>query len=194
MLDFDRVRRRETTLADLTAGFTVADLAALTVEMIDSVMALIEGCSDEDVVFVPVDPNAHDSAAADLDDFDLAWTLGHVIVHATASSEEAAFLAAEMARGVERSGRSRYETPWVTVTTIAQCYERLAESRRLRLASLGMWPDEPHLEVTKDYSWVAGPINAVVRFVMGLQHETDHLGQIADIVAQAKAAREPEFA
>jgi hypothetical protein len=190
MIDFDRVRRREATLADLTEGLTVADLAALTVEMIDTMLDLLEGCTDEDVVFVPEDPNAHDSAAADSAEVDLAWTLGHVIVHATASSEEAAFLAAEMARGVERSGRSRYETPWETVTTIAQCYERLAESRRMRLASLGLWPDEPHLEVVKDYSWVPGPVNAVARFVMGLQHDYDHVGQIANIIAQATAARE----
>jgi hypothetical protein len=190
MLDFDRVRRREVTLADLTEGFTVADLAALTDEMIDTMLGLIEGCTDEDVVFTPEDPQAHDSAAADSADVDLAWTLGHIIVHATASSEEAAFQAAEMARGVERSGRSRYETPWESVTTIAQCYQRLGESRRLRLASLGMWPDEPRLDVVKDYSWVPGPVNAVVRFVMGLNHDYDHLNQIADVVSQARAARE----
>jgi hypothetical protein len=42
----------------------------------------------------------------------LPWTLGHVIVHITASAEESAFLAAELARGVHRrTGRSRFEVP-----------------------------------------------------------------------------------
>jgi hypothetical protein len=32
-------------------------------------------------------------------------------------------------------------------------------------------------------------VNAVIRFVYGLKHDDDHLGQIADIVRQAKVAR-----
>ena len=71
------------------------------------------------VTFQPVDPVANDTFAADPADVKLAWTLGHVIVHATASSEESAFLAAEMARGVANHGRSRSETAWETVTTIS---------------------------------------------------------------------------
>lgn len=49
------------------------------------------------------------------DDVHLAWNLGHVIVHTMASAEESAALAAELARGVEYHGRSRYEVPWETV-------------------------------------------------------------------------------
>lgn len=185
MLDFTRVLNKEQTLAELTAGMTASDLADLTNEMIDTILSLIEGCTDEDVVFEPEDPEAYDAAAADGSETAMPWTLGHVIVHTTASAEESAFLAAEMARGVERHGRSRYETPWETVTTIRQCRERLEESRRMRLGSLAMWPDAPHLEVAREYSWVEGPVDAPVRFVMGLWHEADHLGQVADIVNQA---------
>lgn len=191
MLNFALIQEKKATMAELTAGLTVVDLASLTDEMIDTILSLIEGCTDEDVVFVPVDPAAHDAAAADSGDVDLAWTLGHVIVHVTASSEESAALAAEMARGVERHGRSRSETPWETVTTMDQVYQRLEESRRMRLASLGMWPDEPRLDVVREYSWLAGPINAVSRFALGLNHDADHLGQITEIVRQAKTARVP---
>lgn len=190
MLDFEQVKQQELTLAELVAGLTIEDLADLTNEMIDRQLELISGCIDGDVTFVPVDNKANDPYAANAGESQIAWTLGHVIVHATASSEEAAFLAAEMARGVEREGRSRYETPWETVTTIAQCRTRLEESRRMRLASLAMWPDEPHLEVLRTYRWVKGPVNAVVRFVMGLWHDTDHVQQIEDIVRQAHAVRE----
>ena len=114
--------------------------------------------------------------------------MGHVIVHVTATSEETAFIAAEMARGVVREGRSRYETPWETVTTIAQCRARLEESRRLRLATLDVWPNPPHLDVTIPYRRLPEPVNPIGRFVMGLLHDADHLGQIEDIVRQTQTA------
>lgn len=190
MLDFNAVKDKKMTWSALVGGLTRHDLAALTNEMIDQELALIADCVDEDVVFQPVDPDADDPYAANSSETQIAWTLGHVIVHATASSEESAFLAAEMARGVDRDGRSRYETPWETVTTIAQCRARLEESRRMRHASLAMWPDEPHMDLTRTYPWMPDPVDATGRFVLGLWHEADHLGQIAEIVRQAQAARQ----
>jgi hypothetical protein len=187
MLDFTRLRAKEETISQLTAVLTPDDLRRLTDEMIDRMLALIVDCTDTDVVFQPVDPDAYDSFAADDVDTDLAWTLGHVIVHVTASAEESAFLAAEMARGVPaRRRRSRYETPWESVTTIAQCRHRLEESRRMRQASLVLWPADPHLDNCYEPWPGIGEINAVGRFVLGLLHDDDHLAQIADIVQQAR--------
>ena len=98
-------------------------------------------------------------------------------------------LAAEMARGVVRDGRSRSEVPWESVTTVAHCRQRLAESRRMRLASLEMWPDEPYLD-NKVTPWASiGEIDAYGRFILGLSHDQGHLAQIEDVIAQAKAAR-----
>lgn len=191
MLDFTRLRAREATLGELVEGLAIPDLRDLTNEMIDYQLALIADCEDADVVFVPDDPQAEDRYAANPEEVNLAWTLGHVIVHVTASSEEKAFLAAELARGIDREGRSRYETPWETVTTIAQVRDRLEESRRMRLASLDMWPDTPDLSLTVNYRWLRGPMNAVARFCMGLLHDDDHLEQIADIVRQAHTTRQP---
>jgi len=189
MLDFSQLRTSRMTLAELVEGLTVDDLRDLTNEMIDHQLALIAGCEDFDVTFVPEDPAAEDKYAGNPDEVNMPWTLGHVIVHVTASSEEKAFLAAEQARGIDREGRSRYETPWETVTTIAQVRARLEESRRMRLASLDMWPNAPDLSLTITYRWLRGPMNAVARFAMGLIHDDDHLEQIAEIVRQAKAAR-----
>jgi len=189
MIDFTPHRKREKTLGELVADFTVDDLRDLTNAMIDRQLALIADCTDEDVVFVPEDPAAEDKYAASEADANIAWTLGHVIVHVTASSEEKAFLAAEQARGVDRDGRSRYETPWETVTTIAQVRARLEESRRMRLASLDIWPDEPNLDLTITYRYLRGPMNAIARYCMGLLHDDDHLEQIAEIVRQAHAVR-----
>lgn len=189
MLDFTRVRSKEITLAELTAVLTLEDLRRLTNEMIDVQLALIAGCTDADVVFVPEDPQAHDSAAATEGEVKLPWTLGHVIVHTTASSEEYAFIAAELARGVVFHGRSRSEVYWETIKTIAQCRARLDESRRMRLASLGLWPDKPHLDNEYRPSETAPSYNAVRRFVGGLSHDDSHLAHIKEIVRQAFANR-----
>jgi hypothetical protein len=189
MLDFTPLREKTKTLAELVANVSVDDLRALSNEAIDTSLKLIADCTDADVVFVPTDPAANDTFAAPGTDVSLAWTLGHVIVHITASAEEAVFLGAEQARGVDNHGRSRYETPWETVTTIAQCRQRLEESRRMRLASLDIWPATPHLETIVELGFLAGPINPVARFVVGLLHEDSHFAQIAEIVRQAKAAR-----
>lgn len=188
MLDFTAVSNKSMTLAELTANLTVADLRNLTNEMIDLMLAKIAGCSDADVVFEPSDPAANDTFAASGSEVDIPWTLGHLVVHVTASSEEAAALGAELARGVSREGRSRYETPWETVTTIAQCRERLEESRRMRLASLDMWPTEPHFDVVTHYPWLTGAVDARARFALGLYHDDSHLAQIDDVVKQAKSA------
>jgi len=189
MLNFQAVRDEEITFAELVAGLKRADLRDLTNEMIDTMLDLIADSTDADVVFEPLDPQAHDPFAATPEEVDLAWNLGHVIVHTTASAEESAALAAELARGVENHGRSRYEVPWQEMRTIDGCRRRLEESRRMRLASLEMWPGKPHLENAYQ-TWSEGPsVNANGRFVLGLSHDDSHLGQIEEIVRQAKAAR-----
>lgn len=190
MLDFTLITTGQMTLAQFAAQFTPDDLRRFTHEIIDAQLALIADCTDADVTFVPNDPNAHDAYAMNADEVDLAWTLGHVIVHTTASAEEAAALACELARGVPfRGGRSRAEVPWRTITTIAQCRRRLEESRRMRLALLDAWPAEPDLQNTYQPSPSAEPRNAMMRFVLGLKHDHDHLQQIAEIVRQSKESR-----
>lgn len=189
MLDFERVRSKQTTFNELVAGLTPADLRRLTNEMVDHIQGLLTGCTDADVTFTPVDPEANDRFAANPEDVKLAWTLGHVIVHITASTEEAAALAAELARGVPLHGRSRSEVPWQQATTVDFCRVRLEENRRMRLASLDVWPDQPHLELMADLWPGMDPVNAIGRFALGLSHDDAHLRQIAEIIRQAKAAR-----
>jgi hypothetical protein len=191
MLDFTPVRKREKTMAQLGAGLTAGDLRRLTNEMIDAMLGMIAECADADVTLAIEDPAADDPVAATREEVHMPWTLGHVIVHTTASAEESAFLAAELARGVpRREGRSRSEVHWTTIATVQQCRERLEESRRMRLASLDIWPDRPHLDNTYERAPGAGPINAVTRFLFGLSHDDSHLGQIRRLVEQTRAARE----
>lgn len=190
LLDFTPVWNGEVTLAEFVTGLTRDDLREMTNDMVDTMLDLIAGCVDEDVTFVPADPDADDPYATDEAERNISWTLGHVIVHTTASAEELATIAAELARGVEYHGRSRYEVPWRTVTTVEQCRQRLEESRRMRLASLEMWPDQPHLDNTYTPFDLVGEVNAIGAFVFGLAHDSQHLGQIAKIVRQARAVRE----
>jgi len=186
-LDFTPIRNGTQSFADFAQGLTKADLQQLTNEMIDAELAILAEAEDADVVFVPVDPGANDTYGTE-DVRSLAWTLGHVIVHVTASSEEGAALASSLARGLLVEGRSRYETPWETVQTVAALRQRLAESRRIRLAFLDAWPDAPHLEVAQT-SERFGAINAIARFLFGLYHDDSHLEQLREIVRQAQAVR-----
>ncbi len=190
MIDFSVVRRGEKTLGELAEGLRVEDLHALTDEMIDRELEIIADAVDADVVFQPVDPQAKDTFAATEAEVNMPWTLGHVIVHATASSEEAAAQASSLARGVQVNGRSRYEVPWLTIHTMAQVRARLEESRRMRHALLDSWPDAPHLEVTYTAGYPgAKPVNALGRFISGLSHDDSHLEQLREVMRQAKAAR-----
>src|SRR5512139_2916446 len=179
MFDFSAMLRPQARLGELTAHLTIEDLRHATHEMIDTMLELIAACTDADVTFEPIDPQANDTYAKTEAEVYMAWTLGHVMVHVTASAEESAFLAAELARGVKFHGRSRCEVPWQTVTSIAQCRARLEESRRMRLASLELWPHPPHLANAYEVpGWPIGPINCLTRFMLGLSHDNAHLDQI----------------
>lgn len=188
LVDFRPVRAGELELGELGRGFGPAELAAATRATMADIRALLAEAIDHDVTFVPQDPAAEDTFAVDPAEIGLAWTLAHVIVHLTASAEETAFLAAELARGVEPHGRSRHEVPWPSVTTIVACRQRLAESERMILATLASWPDEPDLEVAFTTSKGLRR-NAPARFLGGLMHADEHLGQVARILDQARVSR-----
>ena len=188
LIDFAPIRAGELELADLGRGLTPADLAVATRAMTVDLLDRLAGAEDADVTFVPDDPAAEDTFATDPAEVGLAWTLSHVIVHVTASAEEAAFLAAELARGVAPHGRSRYEQPWPEVRTIAAVEHRLRESQGMILATLEAWPDRPHLEVV--YTTSRGSVrDAPARFLGGLLHADDHRAQVSEILRQARAGR-----
>ncbi|MFN8477748.1 MAG: DinB family protein [Kouleothrix sp.] len=189
MLDFTPVRKGDLTMQQLTNGLTRDDLRELTNEIIDIMLSYIVESVDEDVNAPVPDPAANDTFATNSEEVGLSWTLGHVIVHTTASSEESAALASELARGVPFHGRSRSEVPWESVTTIAQCRARLEESRRMRLASLDTWPDQPDLANSYEPYAGRGSYNAVARFIAGLSHDDSHLAQIERLAREARALR-----
>jgi hypothetical protein len=189
VIDFEPLRRREVSLQDLARDLSRDDLANLTREMCMLQLSLIADAEDADVVLVPDDPEANDKFAARPEDVGLSWTLGHVVMHTTASSEESAALALVLARGLPVEGRSRYEVPWEEARTVSFLRRRIDESLRMRLAMLAAWPDEPHLD--NFYSPYEGrpPMNALGRFVGGLAHDGSHVGQMRNIMVQARQVR-----
>jgi len=190
MIDFTPIIEQKINWTRFAKQFSKQDLIEQTNWLTDHILDLIADANDEDVTFTPTDPEAHDPYAIESADEDLSWNLGHVIVHLTASNEESAFLAAEVARGVEVTyRRSRWEVPWETITTIQQCRERLEESRRMLLASLDMWPEDAHTD--NFYKSPKGlKITPAVRFLLGQNHAVSHLGQIKEILQQAGQAKE----
>jgi hypothetical protein len=77
------------------------------------------------------------------------------------------------------------------VTTKKQVLHRLEESRRMRLAFLDTWPDEPHLDVFREVSTESpmfNKINAIVSFLFGLKHESGHYEQFREVRRQAMEA------
>src|SRR3979411_2617320 len=108
VIDFGPLNRGEASLQGLTDGLDRDDLARLTNEMCDLQLGGLEGGVDADVVTVPEDPDANDTFAASPEDVGLSWTLGHVVVHATASSEESAALALVLAPGLAGAKHQPY--------------------------------------------------------------------------------------
>lgn len=189
MLDFGPVNRREIRLAEYAKqqNFDRNDLLLFSNDMIDTLLTLLDDVEDIDVLFVPTDPDADDPYAETPEELYIGWTLGHIIAHTTASSEECCAHAAELARGVEVCGRSRSEVPWEQIQTVGDVRRRLEESRRMRIAYLNAWPDNPNTELT--FTPYKGPQNCIVRVLAGLFHEESHLEQIEEAKRQALLAR-----
>jgi hypothetical protein len=182
-------------MIDLSRDVTVDDLRDYTNESIDTLLEIIDDLDDDDVTFDPVDPDAYDPYASDEEQY-IGWSIAHLIAHVTASSEEGAALSSLLARGVPTKERPRYETPWQEITTKAQCIQRLEESRRMRLAYLDTWPDEPLLDVYREvsprFTEKFGPMNATAAFLFGLAHEVGHYDQFRDVARQASEATHVE--
>lgn len=192
LIDFSRVDRGELTLYDLSKDLTVAHLRAATIASLDTILDILGDADDSQIAHIPYDPDANDPyAPPELQH--IGWSLAHLVVHVTASSEESAATASILARGIPytREPRLRYETDWQTVTTRAQVMQRLEESRRMRLAYLDSFPDTPHLDVCRDvserYLEKFGRMNAFSQFLQGLKHEVGHHDQFREAARQARA-------
>lgn len=192
-IDFSVMEAHDKKLIDYASQFSVEDLRKAANESVDYLLNLVQGLTDADVTFDPVDPEAHDPAAIEGEE-NIGWSLAHLVAHVTASTEEWAAYSAILARGVPYPAepRLRYETPWKDITTHAQVVQRLNESKRMRNAFLDTWPDAPFLDTKRELSprfiERVGEINAPAAFLFGLRHELGHYDQFEDVKKQALAA------
>jgi uncharacterized damage-inducible protein DinB len=191
--DFAPVENHEMTLLQFSQNFTVEDLRAATNESIDTLLKIVSGLNDDQVAFLPYDPEANDPYAKPGEE-KIGWSIAHLVVHVTASSEEWATYSSFLARGIPYPAepRLRHETEWKTVTTTAQCIQRLEESRRIRLSYFNAWPDQPDLETKREMSprFIErnGQVNASACVLYGLKHELGHYAQFREVARQARVA------
>ncbi len=196
-IDFSPVHSGAVKLGEFARPFQVEDLHSATNASVDYLLDIIRDVrNDAEINFIPYDPEANDPHAV-MGERNIGWSLGHLVAHVTASSEEAAAIASLLARGVPygREPRLRYETPWREINTRAKAMQRLEESRRIRLGYLAAFPSMPHLDnlcaLSERGKDRYGDLNAVGQFLSGLLHETGHYAQFREAARQAEeAARE----
>jgi hypothetical protein len=193
LIDFTPVANNEMKILEFSRRFTLADLKAGTNASIDRIISLIGDADDAQIAFLPHDPHANDPYAAPGEEH-IGWSIGHLVAHVTATSEEWAAYGSILARGIvyPAEPRLRYETPWREMDTRAKTLQRLEESRRIRLGYLDAMPDVPRLDVFRQlsprYIERFGEMNAFACVLFGMFHEWGHYDQIADEAAQARAA------
>jgi hypothetical protein len=196
LLDFSPVNDGQIKLYDFAQALSIDDLRSATNASLDAILGWLGGADDAQMIFIPNDPDADDEHAPPEERYQ-GWSLAHLVVHVTATSEESAAYSAILARGVPypREPRLRYETDWHVVKTRAAGVQRREECRRMRLAALDMWPDVPHLDVLREVSanYVArlGVSNAKSAILSGLKHEHAHHAQIQATALQACEALAP---
>lgn len=193
MIDFTPMRSGEVKAIEFASKYSREDLKKLSDESIDFMLDIISDLDDADVTFDPVDENANDPYAVEGEE-NIGWSIAHLIVHVTASSEEGAAFSSLLARGIAAEERPRWETPWRDIKTKAQLVQRLEESRRIRHAYVDTWPDNPHMDVYRKVSErffeKFGNANAPAAFLFGLSHEVGHYDQIKEVKQQALKAKE----
>jgi hypothetical protein len=188
LLDFSPIRNGQIKIGDFALTVDPTRLAEYTNASINRYRDAIAGLTDAQVTFIPQDPSAEGG---------IGWNVAHLLLHTTASAEEGAAISSILARGVGYpfEPRLRYEPEWTTFTTVRQCFQRLEESRRIRLSYLASWPERPFFDTYRILPEPAaerfGQINAVGSFLLGLSHEDGHFAQFTEAVRQATAVANP---
>lgn len=199
-----RVLEGKTSYTDVVRNVRPADLRVKTEQFFDAVQSILVEATDAAVLLVPSDPHVSEEPETAIEILEAragrwnpqaapeeekrGWMLSKVIAHVTAILEDGMACAAMLARGVRLDSRLMYEVPSESMTTAEQVRARVCESRRICLALLSAWPDQPHLETTVIRIPEIGPLNAIGIAMSGLFHGPMHLDQLREILRQAKEA------
>jgi len=203
-----QVLEGKTSYADVVRNVRPADLRVKTEQFFDAVQSFLASATDAAVLLVPSDPDVsvEPETAMEIlaakegkwnpetasEEGKLGWTISRVVAHVTAILEDGMACAAMLARGVRLEQRLMYEVPSESMITAEQVRARVRESRRICLALLDAWPDQPHLETTVVRIPEIGPLNAIGIAMSGLFHGPMHLDQLREILRQAKEAANRE--
>ena len=189
-IDFRPLSEKTMTPLEFAAQFSLDDLRAAVNTYLDTVRDLVKDFTDAQLVFEPDDPKAQDNYAATAEEVNMGWSLAHLALHVTASLEEGCAFSSVLARGIPIEGRLRYEPGWREVTSRQQVLTRIEESRRMCLAYLNTWPEEPHLDVYRkfppDSRFANVSINAPAAFLSSLSHLNGHLEQFHEVARQVQ--------
>jgi hypothetical protein len=192
MIDFAAILSQPEHASEAAAHVTLDDLREAANSYLDTVRELVHDFDDAQLVFAPRDLNANDTYAKTEAEVYMGWSLAHLVLHVTASLEEGAAISSLLARGVPTEGRFRYEPDWRDVTTRDQVLRRIEECRRMCMAYLDTWPDEPHLDNYRKFAPTSrlanAKYNAIVSFLSSLSHLSGHLNQFKDVAEQARSA------
>lgn len=192
-IDFTPINAHTQKIRPFAAQYTLDEIRAAAVESAEFILGILDGLDDDDVTFVPYDPDANDPYASP-EEQNIGWTIAHLVVHVTASTEEYAATGSVLARGINfpPEPRLRYETLWHTVTTQAQCVQRIKESLRMRLAYLDAFPDtilDGIWQRSEKFFEIFGELDAKGTYLLGLSHEVGHQAQFEEVRRQALAAK-----
>ncbi|GHO80801.1 hypothetical protein KSD_85720 [Ktedonobacter sp. SOSP1-85] len=176
--DFTALREGKTTYADMVAEVSYKDLQNYIELAFETVETILKDATDAAVNFVPNDPKA-------TEDGERGWTISHIVAHLTAGFEENASVSSILARGLALEARLHAEAPWETLKTAEQVRARLNESRRMSLAYLSAWPDQPNLTTTITRIPAFGPMNAIGVGMLGFFHAQMHYEQLRETLNQA---------
>ena len=189
--DFKALKEQGIRLGEFAETVTLAQLRAETEKSVAWLVRFMADVTDADVVFDPDDPEANDPFAVEGEE-GIGWTIGHLVAHVTASSEEGAAFCSLLGRGVPVEGRLRYETDWKEIDTKEKCLQRIAESRKIRIGYLDALPEEINFElirpISPGFEKRVGKLNAFGNMLLGLSHEHGHREQMEAVKAQAKAS------
>src|SRR5258708_23853908 len=145
LINFQPVYNKEKTLGDLASQYSNADLHAALNSYVDFTIQIINSVSDEQALYIPPDPDANDPYATTEAEHHMGWSLVHLVMHVTASAEEAAAFSSILARGIAIGGRLRSERDWRPVAACAAGVARFEQMRRICLPYLRTLPDQAAL-------------------------------------------------
>lgn len=190
-INYAPVRKGEMKILEFSRRYTLIDLRAEVHALYNAVEDIIKDMTDAQVTYLPYDPDANDPHAIPGEEH-IGWSLAHLVLHVTASTEEGAAFSSLLARGIPAGGRLRYEPDWKDFTRHEQVIRRLQESRRIVLAYLDAWPNQPQFDVLRDlsprYIEKFGQMNATATILFSLMHMDEHVAQFREAARQAVEA------